>query len=203
MAIDPTNPQNIHILMNGRWDLNDAHRALHYRKSTDGGDTWGEHINVDAPSSEATGCDIIVDINGNPHVVMDCGIDEHVYYNFSADGGTTWLPTAEQVDIGATGLATHSMVDDGYSFTLRVLGTRGEALAADFVRPHDDDRLTITTSKGTTVERFGTRTSYTYQLEAFAGHVQHGTDVPLDLDDAVANMALIDDAYRAAGMEPR
>ena len=95
------------------------------------------------------------------------------------------------------------MVEDEYSFTLKIIGTRGEALVHDFIKPHDDDRLTIRTDAGTTVEHHGKRTSYTYQLEAFAAHVQRGTPVPLDTADAVANMALIDQAYRAAGMNPR
>ncbi|MGE4361144.1 MAG: Gfo/Idh/MocA family protein [Mycolicibacterium sp.] len=104
---------------------------------------------------------------------------------------------------GLTGLTTNSMVDDEYSFTLRLIGTRGEAFVHDFIKPHDDDRLTLHTEDGTTVERHGTRTSYTYQLEAFTDHVERGTPIPLDTADAVANMALIDEAYRAAGMSPR
>lgn len=104
---------------------------------------------------------------------------------------------------GLTGLTTNSMVDDQYSFTLRLIGTRGEALVHDFIKPHSDDRLTVHTEDGTTVEHHGTRTSYTYQLEAFADHVQRGTPVPLDTADAVTNMSLIDEAYRAAGMQPR
>jgi hypothetical protein len=54
-----------------------------------------------------------------------------------------------------------------------------------------------------TVERLGTRPSYTYQLEAFAAHVQHGAPLPLDTADAVENMGYVDVAYRAAGMAPR
>ncbi|KWX66202.1 Gfo/Idh/MocA family protein [Mycobacterium sp. NAZ190054] len=104
---------------------------------------------------------------------------------------------------GVTGLTANSMVDDEYSFTLRLIGTRGEAFVHDFIKPHGDDRLTLRTENGTTVERHGTRTSYTYQLEAFADHVRQGTPLPLDTADAVANMALIDEAYRAAGMQPR
>jgi len=73
----------------------------------------------------------------------------------------------------------------------------------DFVRPKIDDRLTIHTSAGTVVERLGTRSSYTYQLDAFASHVAHGTPLPFGTADAVANMATVDAAYRAAGMEPR
>lgn len=104
---------------------------------------------------------------------------------------------------GVTASTTNSMVDEDYSFTLRVLGTHGDAFVHNFIKPRDDDRLTITTENGTTVEHHGTRASYTYQLEAFAAHVQQGKPLPLDVEDAVANMALIDDAYRAAGMQPR
>lgn len=104
---------------------------------------------------------------------------------------------------GATGLSTNSMVDDQYSFTLRIIGSRGEVLVHNFIKPHEDDRLTITTEAGATVEHLGRRASYTYQLEAFAAHVQRGEPVPLDAADAVANMTLIDDAYRAAGMSLR
>lgn len=104
---------------------------------------------------------------------------------------------------GVTGSTTNSMVDAEYSFTLRLLGTRGEVFVHNFIKPRDDDRLTLTTEDGTTVEHHGTRASYTYQLEAFAAHVQRGKALPLDVEDAVANMALIDDAYRSAGMQPR
>lgn len=104
---------------------------------------------------------------------------------------------------GVTGLTANSMVDDKHSFTLRLIGTRGEVFVHDFIKPHSDDRLTLRTEDGTAVERHGTRTSYTYQLEAFADHVRRGAPLPLDTADAVANMALIDAAYRAAGMQPR
>lgn len=104
---------------------------------------------------------------------------------------------------GATGLSINTMVAQEHSFTLRVIGTRGEAFVHNFIRPHADDRLTLRTTDGTTVEHHGSRTSYSYQLEAFADHVLHGKPVPLDTADAVANMALIDQAYRAAGMQPR
>ena len=104
---------------------------------------------------------------------------------------------------GATGRASHTMVSDAYRFTIEVVGTAGTALVHDFIKPHDDDRLTVTTPTGTRVEHLGTRPSYTHQLAAFAAHVSGGAPLPIDTGDAVANMALIDEAYRAAGMEPR
>ena len=80
---------------------------------------------------------------------------------------------------GATGLSANSMVADDYAFTLRIVGTKGDVLVHNFIKPHDDDRLTIRTPEGTTVERLGTRPSYTYQLEAFANHVLNGAPLPL------------------------
>jgi len=104
---------------------------------------------------------------------------------------------------GATGLSANSMVADHHSHTIRIVGTAGNLLVHEFITPSTDDRLTITTPGGTTVERLGTRASYTHQLEAFADHVQHGTPLPFGTADAVANMALVDAAYRAAGMDHR
>lgn len=133
---------------------------------------------------------------GNPSVVSATATQRAPGVDESCDVELTF-PS------GTTGLSTNSMVAEDYSFTLRVIGTRGEAFVHNFVKPHEDDRLTLQTQDGTTVEHHGTRTSYTYQLEAFADHVLHGKPVPLDTADAVANMALIDDAYRAAGLQPR
>ena len=104
---------------------------------------------------------------------------------------------------GATGLSTNSMVADHYAFTLRIVGTKGDVLVHNFVKPQDDDRLTIRTPEGPAVERLGTRPSYTYQLEAFGEHVLNGAPLPLNMADAVENMAYVDAAYRAAGMNPR
>lgn len=92
------------------------------------------------------------------------------------------------------------MVGDHRSFTIYIAGTAGELLVHDFISPSTDDRLTITTATGTTVEHLGTRASYTYQLEAFAAHVEQGTALPFGTADAVANMAFVDDAYRAASV---
>lgn len=77
------------------------------------------------------------------------------------------------------------------------------AFVHNFIKPRDDDRLTVQTDDGTRVERFGTRASYTYQLESFARHVLHGAPLPLDTTDAVENMAVIDEIYRAAGLPVR
>ncbi len=104
---------------------------------------------------------------------------------------------------GATALSANSMVAPDYSFTVRIIGQEGELLVHDFIRPNDDDRITVRTAAGERVERLGTRASYTYQLKAFADHVQNGAPLPFGLADAVTNMAYVDAAYRAAGLPPR
>jgi predicted dehydrogenase len=104
---------------------------------------------------------------------------------------------------GATGLSANSMVAEHYSFTIRIVGTSGDVLVHDFIRPNRDDRVTVRTPRGVTEERLGTRASYTYQLEAFAAHVSSGAALPFGTADAVANMAMVDAAYRAAGLPPR
>lgn len=114
-----------------------------------------------------------------------------------------WCDVELAFPSGATGLSANSMVADDYAFTIHIVGTKGDVHVHNFIKPHEDDRVTIRTQAGSTVERLGTRTSYTYQLEAFAGHVLHGAPLPLNNTDAVENMAYIDAAYRAAGMSPR
>jgi predicted dehydrogenase len=118
-------------------------------------------------------------------------------------GVDAWCDVDLAFPDGATGLSANSMVADDHAFTLRIVGARGDVLVHNFINPHNDDRLTLRTPTGTTVERLGTRPSYTYQLEAFAEHVLHGAPLPIDTADAVENMAYVDAAYRAVGMAPR
>jgi predicted dehydrogenase len=95
------------------------------------------------------------------------------------------------------------MASERRQMTYRVVGNRGEALVTNFVEPHLDDRLIIQTPAGRHVEHHGTRSSYTYQLEAFTRAVREGAPLPVDVHDAVANMRLIDACYVAAGLHAR
>jgi predicted dehydrogenase len=154
-------------------------------------------------------------------VLMDLGCYSlHVMRMLAAAGGgaptitgasavqrTPGVDTGFDVDLaypdGATGHASHTMESDGREYTIRAIGSDGEALVHNFIQPNSDDRVTIATAAGTTVEHLGTRSSYTYQLEAFSAHVLDGVPLPIGLADAVENMSYIDEAYRAAGMNPR
>ena len=114
-----------------------------------------------------------------------------------------WLDADLEFPGGATASASCHMAFDGRDLSLTVTGTRGEATVPNFPLAHQDNRIVIRTPDGEREERHGDRTTYHYQLEAFAARVRQGVPLPIDADDAVATMALIDDCYRAAGLPPR
>lgn len=135
---------------------------------------------------------------GEPRVVSAQGRERAGH-----PGVDEWL-TAELVcPGGVTGRAFASMDGPSVVMSLTVIGSTGRVVAHNFVLPHLDDRVEITTTAGTRVERLGTRPSYDFQLEAMAEAIATGTRPPLDVDDAVATMDLIDATYVAAGFAPR
>ncbi len=114
-----------------------------------------------------------------------------------------WLEaTLEHAD-GVAGVARCDMSAAAWQITALVVGERGQALAHNVVLPQRDDRLTVWTGDDVRVERLGTRSSYTYQLEALGAALRGERAFPLDVDDAVATAELIDAGYAAAGFPPR
>ena len=69
--------------------------------------------------------------------------------------------------------------------------------------PHMFHRLSVRSADGKRVERFPRRSSYAYQLDAFAAAVQRGEPVMTTPEDAIENMTVIDAMYRAAGLSLR
>ncbi|MFJ5303443.1 Gfo/Idh/MocA family protein [Streptomyces sp. NPDC088350] len=120
-----------------------------------------------------------------------------------APGVDEWLDADLAFPSGATGSARCHMAYDKLEMSCRIIGSRGEAFAPNFVLPQLDDRIVVRTTDGARTERLGRRSSYTYQLEAFAARLREGAPLPLGPDDAVATMTLIDEAYRGAGFAPR
>jgi predicted dehydrogenase len=118
-------------------------------------------------------------------------------------GVDEWLEADLEFPNGATGSARCDMAGDGVRMPCRIVGDRGEAVAANVALPTMDDRVTITTQGGRRVEHLGTRPTYTYQLEALGAHLRDGAPLPIDADDALATMELIDACCRAAGFQPR
>ncbi|MGG5258941.1 Gfo/Idh/MocA family protein [Phycicoccus avicenniae] len=105
---------------------------------------------------------------------------------------------------GATGTGGADMDFAGRNFSLTVTGSEGSLEVPMFAVPSEDDTLVWRRpGREPAVERLGRRTSYTYQLEAFAAAVREGVPVVTDVDFPVATMTMVDAAYRAAGLDVR
>ena len=105
---------------------------------------------------------------------------------------------------GATGRTTCSMLsahvlDAG----LRVVGDAGEIRVLNPLAPQAFHRISVRSAGRRWAERSVRRPTYEFQLEAFADAVLRGVPPITGVADAVANMAVLDAVYRAAGLEPR
>jgi predicted dehydrogenase len=108
-------------------------------------------------------------------------------------------------DAGHTGTLHCSMWSRSLlHLSVRVVGSEGELRVLNPIAPQFPHRLTIRTAAGKRVEPVPKRSTYSYQLEAFrdavAGQASANLTPP---SDSIANMAVIDDIYRAAGLSPR
>ncbi len=85
----------------------------------------------------------------------------------------------------------------------RVVGEHGELRVLNPVMPQLFHRLTVRTVDSRRVERLTRRSSYAYQLDAFADAVIRRAEVKTTPYDAVENMTVIDAIYRAADLPLR
>ena len=95
------------------------------------------------------------------------------------------------------------------SLRARVEGERGTLEVTNLTGPQYFHRLVVRDRDAATGaerrrrERVRGGPTYVYQLRAFAAAIRDGAPYPTNPADAVANMKVIDAAYRAAGLEPR
>ena len=107
--------------------------------------------------------------------------------------------------------------DDGPSATMRcgfrnfrhplnlhliVSGSKGDLRAFNPIAPHILGHLRIRAEHGRRTEWADRTPSYTHQLHAFVAAIHDGLPFPSTASDAVKNMQVIDDLFRAAGMTP-
>ena len=137
-------------------------------------------------------------VGGEPTLISATGGERQGH-----PGVDEWLTAELQFPNGVTGTAGCNMASDHHQMSHRLIGSAGEAVITDFVNPHNDDRLIVTTKDGTRTEHLGNRSSYTYQLEAFTTAIRTGVPARTDAADAVKTMRLIDKCYEAIGMTPR
>jgi predicted dehydrogenase len=115
---------------------------------------------------------------------------------------------AMQVDLdfggGATGRATCSMWSSKLLHVgFRVTGDEGVLRVLNPAGPNIYHRLSLRGRSGRRVEHLSRRPTYEFQLEAFCRAVGGGPPPLTGTADAIANMEVIDAAYRQAGLEPR
>jgi predicted dehydrogenase len=88
--------------------------------------------------------------------------------------------------------------------SVRAKGSDGELKVFNPVAPQYFHRLSVRTRDGHRTEKVGSRPTYSYQLEAFrdavGGRVEANLTPP---SDSIANMAVIDAVYEAAGLQRR
>lgn len=85
----------------------------------------------------------------------------------------------------------------------KVVGDDGELRWLSPAAPNVFPLLSVRSANGRRTERFSRRTTYSFQLEAFADSVLRGVPVRTSPRDAVENMSVIDAVYRAAGLPIR
>jgi predicted dehydrogenase len=90
---------------------------------------------------------------------------------------------------------------DLLQLSAKVVGENGELRVLTPVAPFR--RLSVRSADGNRVERFPGRSSYAYQLDAFAGAVLRGDPVKTTPKDSIENMTVVDAIYRAAGLPLR
>ncbi len=85
--------------------------------------------------------------------------------------------------------------------TARVVGDRGELRLHPLI---PFQRFTVRSTTGKRVENFpAARSTYAYQLDAFAAAVLRGEPVKTTPEEAIENMTVIDAMYRVAGLPLR
>ena len=87
-----------------------------------------------------------------------------------------------------------------FKISARAVGDRGEL---SLFNPLTGRKFTVTTKDGKRVEQVSRRSTYAYQLDAFAAAVLRGEPNLTPPADSIANMTVIDSIYTAAGLPIR
>jgi predicted dehydrogenase len=138
-------------------------------------------------------------------VLSAAGLDEPKVQAARAKRSSPGVDRAMRVDYsfggGATARTTCSMFSSSVlRLQARVCGTEGELRVFNPFSPQYFHRLTVRTRTGRRVEHVTRKATYDFQLEHFVAAVRYGGPVRTTAEDAVANMTVIDDAYRASGL---
>jgi predicted dehydrogenase len=109
-------------------------------------------------------------------------------------------------DSGTTGRVTCSMIepkDTPQVLRLDVFGRDGNMLVTNPIAPQFGTSLVVEMSAGTETIDVERSATYDHQLAAFRDAVERGIVPPTTGAEPIANMVVIDECYRAAGLQPR
>ena len=104
---------------------------------------------------------------------------------------------------GVKGKVRSSMIAEKPEIYATITGTRGELHITNPFLPHLGATITVTSDGVTRSDAQTAEASYNFQLRAVVDAVLRGEPIITDTVDAIANMEVIDAAYRAAGMDVR
>jgi predicted dehydrogenase len=119
-------------------------------------------------------------------------------------GVDRWMRADMRLPDDATGRITAAMLSARIlALGARVRGSLGEIRVLNPYAPHYFHWMVVRGPNGRRRERFSRTPTYEYQLRAFVGAVLRDEPILTGPDDSIATMRVIDDCYRAAGMEVR
>ena len=95
--------------------------------------------------------------------------------------------------------------DDKGSMSLRVVGTAAHLEATSVIVPQWGAELRVTAEGRVLIEEKAVEgeNSYARQLEHLVAALRDGSPSPLDAALGVGTMTVVDEVYRAAGLQPR
>ena len=115
-----------------------------------------------------------------------------------------WMQADFRFPDGRTGRMTCALLSARlFDLSIRVSGSDGHLHVFNPTGPQFFSRLRVKSKSRVATERVLGEATYVYQLKAFAAACLEGKTVPTGPADAVANMAVIDEVYRAAGLPVR
>jgi len=104
---------------------------------------------------------------------------------------------------GVEGAFECSLRAEALGAWLRIVGERGELHADNPYLPQLGHSVSLTIDGETSVQKFERTATYVFQARHVADVVRRGVAVQTTGEDGVANMAVVDAVYAAAGLEPR
>ncbi len=106
---------------------------------------------------------------------------------------------------GAVGrlVAANDLPGDEFDIECRISGELGGVRVTNLFLPHLGAVLTLEFEGSQLTEKAVSTPSFDFQIANFASVVRGRAVTPTPADDAIANMTVIDQIYRGAGMRPR